>query len=193
VTERERMNADLRETTEALTRANRELDRLARTDALTELANRRQFMEVLARELDRAVRYGRPLALVLLDLDRFKVVNDTHGHAAGDRVLKAAARALRSVCRDVDLAARIGGEELALLLPETGVAGASSLAERLRQTLEATQHELPTGGTFQVTASMGIASAGENARTAADLMDRADQALYRAKEEGRNRVVVAAS
>lgn len=191
VTDRERMERELRETSRALRDANAELERLANTDPLTGLANRRHFMEGLARELDRSDRYEHPLSLVVLDLDRFKSVNDTHGHAAGDAVLRSAGRTLESVCREVDLPARTGGEEMALLLPETDREGARAVAERVRTRIERTEHTSPDGESFGVTASVGVAEAGPSARTPEQLLRRADEALYRAKEKGRNRVVVA--
>lgn len=174
-----------------LEKANVELERLARTDALTGLANRRRFMEALETEVERSRRYGRPLSVVLLDLDRFKQVNDAHGHAAGDAVLKEAAQALRSVCRDVDLAARIGGEELALLLPETDTHGARTVAERVRERIEDAPHRAPSGDPFRVTASLGVATADGESPGGEALLQEADEALYRAKEGGRNRVVAA--
>ena len=183
VTLRERIRRDLE-------RANADLDRLARTDPLTGLANRRHFMESLEREADRCQRYLRPMSIVLLDLDHFKSVNDTHGHAAGDDVLRETAVVLRSVCRDVDLAARLGGEELALLLPETEASGAGVVAERVRERIATAPHRSPAGQTFQVTASLGVATALSSWDGEA-LLQAADEALYRAKAEGRDRVVVA--
>jgi diguanylate cyclase (GGDEF)-like protein len=176
-----------------LHRANRELKRLAHEDALTGLANRRSFMDALEREVERSDRYTRPLSLVLLDMDFFKQVNDTHGHAAGDDVLRSAAGVLRSVCRDVDLAARLGGEELALLLPETDAAGAATVAERVRTRMESATHESPAGQTFTVTASIGVASVPAGTKSGTALLQAADEALYRAKGGGRNRVVMSAS
>lgn len=184
VTLRERMRL-------ALEQANADLEHLARTDPLTALANRRHFMETLEREVDRSQRYRRPLSLVLLDLDHFKKVNDTHGHAAGDDVLKAAAGVLHSVCRDVDLASRIGGEELALILPETDAAGARIVAERVRSRIQAGRHVSTAGEAFQVTASIGIATADANTVSGEALLQSADEALYQAKDGGRNRVVAA--
>ncbi|HKJ01798.1 MAG TPA: GGDEF domain-containing protein, partial [Longimicrobiales bacterium] len=141
-------------------------------------------------EVERAHRYGRALSMVLLDLDYFKKVNDTHGHAAGDEVLRAAAGVLRSVCRELDLAGRLGGEELALLLPETDALGAGTVAERVRTRLEATRHRSPAGETFSVTASFGVASVGAGVETGEALLQAADEALYRAKRGGRNRVIL---
>jgi diguanylate cyclase (GGDEF)-like protein len=174
----------------ALERANADLKLLANTDPLTGLANRRRFMEALDQEMERAQRYARPLSLVLLDLDYFKKVNDTHGHAAGDDVLRSAAKVLRSVCRDLDLAARLGGEELALLLPETDAAGAGTVAERVRRRMETTAHLSPMGETFSVTASIGVASLRMGTDSGEVLLRTADEALYRAKRGGRNRVVM---
>ncbi len=191
VTERRRIERELRETTAALGSANEELERLANTDPLTGLANRRQFTGMLERETERAARYSRPLSIVLLDLDHFKKVNDTHGHAAGDDVLRAAAAVLKAACRDVDLAARIGGEELALLLPETDSGGAEIVAERVREEIEAGRHRSPDGVQFRVTASIGVASSRGGDESGKDLLQASDEALYAAKDGGRNRVVIA--
>ncbi len=191
VTERRRIERELRETTVALESANEQLERLANTDPLTGLANRRHFTGMLEREKERSVRYSRPLSIVLLDLDHFKKVNDTHGHAAGDDVLRAAAAVLEAACRDVDLAARIGGEELALLLPETDAQGAEIVAERVREEIEAGRHRSPDGVRFRVTASIGVASSRGGEESGEDLLQASDKALYAAKDGGRNRVVIA--
>jgi diguanylate cyclase (GGDEF)-like protein len=183
VTVRERTQRELE-------RAYAEVERLARTDPLTGLANRRHFMEALELEVERSERYHRPLSLISLDMDHFKEVNDTHGHGAGDEVLKEAAQVLRSVCRDVDLPARLGGEELALLLPETDAAGARIVAERIRERIAAGAHTSLNGQPFRVTASLGVATAREES-TGEALLQAADQALYRAKDAGRNQVVAA--
>jgi diguanylate cyclase (GGDEF)-like protein len=168
-----------------------ELERLSRTDSLTGLLNRRRFLEMCEREQIRAARYGRPLSLVLVDLDHFKQVNDTHGHAAGDQVLVEVARVLRSGVRDVDLVARYGGEEFAVLLPDTGRAGAEEVAARCLRLIESTPI-LVDSQRLDVTASMGVAAIPhERAKRVEDLIRLADDALYRAKREGRNRVVAA--
>jgi diguanylate cyclase (GGDEF)-like protein len=194
VTERRRMERELLDTTSELRQANEELERLANTDALTGLANRRRFMRRLERELDRSQRYDRPLSLILLDLDGFKQVNDVHGHAVGDAVLEATAEVMRSVCREVDVPARLGGEELALLVPETGMDGALALAERLRARLQERTHLDEEGMPFTVTASLGVATRGAGGRGSPDaLLHRADMALYDAKNGGRNRVVVSSA
>jgi two-component system cell cycle response regulator len=145
----------------------------------------------LEAEIDRAQRYDRPLSLLLVDLDHFKDVNDTHGHAGGDEVLRAVADVLAAVCRDVDLAARIGGEEFAILLPETDARGAEHVAERARGRIAESHHRAPSGAGFRITASAGVASLGREVTSAEGLLQAADDALYRAKGEGRNRVVAA--
>jgi diguanylate cyclase (GGDEF)-like protein len=160
----------------------------ASTDSLTGLANRRMLDEELVLEWRRADRVGDSLAFVLLDLDNFKQVNDTHGHQAGDAVLRAVGQVLHTGVRQVDLAGRYGGEEFALILPETDLPGALKLAERLRAALETTSVELPDGKALQVTASFGVALKDE-LFSADELVAVADEALYAAKRAGKNRVV----
>jgi diguanylate cyclase (GGDEF)-like protein len=162
----------------------------AATDGLTGVANRRSFDDELALEWRRAERVGDSLALVLVDLDDFKSVNDGRGHQAGDAVLRRVATILDSGARQVDLAARYGGEEFALLTPETDLVGATKLAERLRADLEAATIELPNGGELSVTASFGVAVKGELQKPE-QLVAAADEALYEAKRNGKNRVVAA--
>jgi diguanylate cyclase (GGDEF)-like protein len=167
--------------------------RLASTDALTGLTNRRSFLEIAERELARSRRYGSPLALVLVDLDHFKHVNDRFGHLAGDQVLIGAAHALAGGLRDVDVIARHGGEEFAILLPQTELAGAREVAERSARKLAETTILVDSTEPVHVTASMGVAStAGSRATSLDDLLRRADAALYAAKRAGRDRVEVAA-
>jgi diguanylate cyclase (GGDEF)-like protein len=160
------------------------------TDELTGLANRRRFMEVLELELRRSDRFRSPLALVLADLDDFKLVNDRFGHQTGDDVLRALSRVFRASLRDVDLPARLGGEEFAVLLPETDALGAEGLAERLRVELAALQLQGPAAEPLRVTASFGVAVYPE-AATGDDLLTAADAALYVAKAAGKNRVILA--
>jgi diguanylate cyclase (GGDEF)-like protein len=178
---------------EALAERARELEILARHDPLTGLANRRHFTEALERAVRHARRTGGDVALLVADLDRFKNVNDTLGHPAGDEVLKAVARIFSEDTRADDLVARLGGEEFALLLVDTSEEGALARAERLRTRLEATEIPLPGGRTCQVTSSFGVAT--QDPRLPADdgdrLLSRADLALYEAKRTGRNRCVVA--
>jgi diguanylate cyclase (GGDEF)-like protein len=163
------------------------VQRQATTDELTELANRRRFAETLDTELRRAERFGESLALVLADLDDFKRVNDRHGHQVGDQVLRAFADCLRKRVRVIDVAARLGGEEFAVLLVETDLAGAAALAESLREAVAALEVPVPSGDPVRLTASFGVA-AHPQARTADDLLAAADSGLYRAKREGKNRV-----
>ena len=165
-----------------------ETSRRSRTDALTGLWNRRHFDEQLERVLNETDRFGGSCALVICDLDHFKQVNDTYGHDAGDAVLQQVSAVLRDGVRTVDICARLGGEELALILPQTAFDGAVELAERLRLAVEATP--VPHNGvTIRVTVSMGVAiyRAGSDAK--GGLFKRADEYLYLAKNQGRNRVV----
>lgn len=163
------------------------LSRQSREDALTGVANRRCFDERLATEIQRAARYGHPLALVLLDLDHFKRINDSAGHAAGDEVLRVVAGIMRAQARSSDLPARLGGEEFAILLPEQAEASALRAAELLRAAIAEHDFSWLRPG-LRVTLSAGVArwSQGESSD---DLMRHADQALYRAKAAGRNQVL----
>ena len=167
----------------------REVERLSTTDPLTGLSNRRHFDAAAQLEILRARRHHRPLSAVMLDVDHFKLVNDTHGHAAGDRVLVALSGLCVAMSRRTDLKARLGGEEFCLLLPETSAASAHQVADRIRTGLQGLPFE-NAGRTFHVTVSMGVAGhTGEEVLDA--LLARADRALYQAKDSGRNRVVVA--
>ncbi len=164
------------------------VERQAVTDELTGLSNRRRFEEALESEVERFRRFGQPVGLVMLDIDNFKSVNDTHGHQQGDVVLQEVARVLRETSREVDEPARYGGEELAVVLPGTDLEGAVNLAERVRHGIE--QLELSAAGNgraLRITASLGVATlpgAGYDARS---LVEAADDALYRAKRLGKNR------
>ena len=186
---RNELEQRVQERTRALEEANRQLAEMSKTDSLTGLQNRRAFLEASERELHRAARSGQHCSIVMADLDHFKEVNDRHGHAAGDAMLKAAASALRSVLRGEDVVARWGGEEFILFLPNTDSDAARVVAEKARSTLAAARAaEGTTGG---VTASFGIAT-HRAGRTLESTIAAADQALYRAKEAGRNRVLVEA-
>ena len=160
------------------------------TDELTGLVNRRRFLEALRSEITRGKRLGGRLSVVLADLDGFKLVNDRFGHHAGDEVLIAFADLLRAHGRDVDVAARLGGEEFAILLPETGLDGASTVADRLCRSLAELQIPIGVGEKVTVTASFGVAELGES-QSVDGLLRAADSALYRAKEHGKNRVELA--
>jgi diguanylate cyclase (GGDEF)-like protein len=159
------------------------------TDELTGLSNSRHFRELITKEAARAERFGHELALILLDLDDFKQVNDAYGHLQGDRVLRMVGRVLRIESRGVDEPARYGGEEFAVALPETGIEGALDLAERVRARIESEQVPRVGGsGAVTVTASVGAASMHGSANGAEALIAAADAALYEAKSAGKNRV-----
>lgn len=167
-----------------------ELRQMAVTDSLTGALTRRGFMREADKALEQARRYGHPLSCIALDVDRFKLVNDTYGHPTGDRVLRAIAASCRSVMRAVDQLGRLGGEEFAILLPETSQDGAAAVAERLRQQIAATRLETDSGS-LSVTASFGVAAISPDRNTIETALAAADEALYQAKTTGRNRVVAA--
>ena len=158
-------------------------------DALTGLANRRSFELALAREIDRVARAGEPALLLALDIDHFKKVNDSHGHASGDVVLKAVAKALLECVRPMDLVARIGGEEFAIVMPNCAPAFGEAVAERVRRRVEAMPVAIGVAQQLQVSVSIGGAFAPQWVRSSPTLwIERADLQLYRAKAAGRNRV-----
>ena len=166
-------------------------ERSARTDPLTSLANRRVFDEVLDREIRRSRRYRWPLTVLLLDLDRFKDVNDAWGHLLGDLVLERIGDILRRTVREADIACRFGGEEFAVVLPETTRLGGYAVAERIRRRVEEAFLEEPVGGhAIDVTVSCGLACFPDDGLHASEIVARADEALYGAKRAGRNRVGV---
>lgn len=171
--------------------ARQQLELLANRDGLTGLTNRRHFMLLAEQELARAQRYRRPLTVGMADLDHFKRLNDTYGHAAGDAVLKAFAALVGETLRQSDLSCRYGGEEFAFLFPEVAIDEATRLAERLRERFAEVEIRIPDGRLVRVTFSMGLADATILPLEGA--LKRADEALYEAKRSGRNRIAVAGS
>ena len=176
------------ETLESTMADNRRLEELATTDPLTRVLNRRALSDRLAIEMDRARRYASDLAILLIDIDFFKRVNDSAGHLAGDEVLRQIAGRIQTAVRTVDIVARYGGEEFVVILPETLPAGAVTFAERLRAGIEA--HEFVVGGReIRLTVSIGISTfPAADIASADDFFARADAAMYRAKQNGRNQV-----
>jgi len=169
--------------------SNRRLERLSITDGLTQLYNHRYFQDELARAFEESLRYQRPLALALIDLDFFKKVNDNFGHAVGDEVLKAVSRIFLESIRTSDLAARYGGEEFAVLMPETNMEDALQFAEKIRTMVENTPVPTNDGQEIRVTVSLGVATVPHpRLLTARDLVENADKCLYEAKQRGRNQV-----
>ena len=163
-----------------------EVRQLAITDPLTKLLNRRKFEELALREFDRSRRYHRPLCVIMVDLDQFKQINDTHGHLVGDQALVTLAAMFKQNLRTIDTLARVGGEEFAVLLPETAAIEALATAERLRKGCE--KMNLTSGhGTISLTISLGVTELDDMCITLTELIDRADHALYASKRNGRNR------
>ncbi len=171
-------------------RLERSLSELARTDALTGLPNRRAFEEGLAAALLRSERYGHPATLLMMDVDHFKRVNDSHGHPTGDVVLRQLGRLIRELAREVDVPGRLGGEEFALLLEHTSPEAGLVVAERIRNALSRIPFE-GAEGSFRVTLSLGLAGCPQHAREASALLRIADEALYEAKSQGRDRCRIA--
>ncbi len=181
----------LAEKNEELQQANEILAQLSITDGLTKLHNHRYFQDHLTREIKRVSRTKQPLSLILLDIDDFKLLNDTHGHAAGDEVLMSLASIMNDSARESDLIARYGGEEFVILMPNTDLAGAVHLAEKIRMAVESTR--LIIGDSMkpiEITISLGVALFDGNRR---EFFSEADRALYQAKAAGKNCVIIAAS
>ena len=167
---------------------------LAITDSLTGLYNRRYMESHLTTLVEQAATRGKPLTALVLDIDYFKAINDTHGHDAGDDVLREFATRIRKAIRGIDLACRYGGEEFVIVMPETDMAVATVVAERLRRRIASERFSIQQGSSaIEVTISVGIATLDTADDTAASILKRADQALYRAKRDGRNRVVANAA
>lgn len=165
------------------------MEQLAITDTLTGLYNRRHFFTLAENEIERALRYQKQLAMIMIDIDHFKTVNDTFGHTAGDRVLQTITSLCSQTLRKIDIMGRYGGEEFTIILPETSLDHARAVAERLRQIIESA--ELTTSqGVVKITASLGLAMLDSTCNALESLLDCADKALYKAKQAGRNRVSV---
>lgn len=173
---------------------NRVLEEASARDALTGLYNRWFVIDKIESEINRSLRHGTSMALLMMDIDHFKNVNDTYGHTAGDHVLQVVARLLKESCRVYDVAGRYGGEEFCLLLPQIEVMSTTSVAERIRYRLATTPMDVTGATSVVVTASIGIAAldatSSNPAMSPAALIDRADRALYQAKHHGRNRVAL---
>ncbi|EIK51704.1 sensory box protein [Stutzerimonas stutzeri TS44] len=167
-----------------------ELQRLATTDVLTQSSNRRHFFDCAQREFEHAQRFASPLAFLLLDIDDFKRINDTHGHPIGDQVLQRVARCGSSVLRRGDVFGRIGGEEFAAVLPGCQPDLAEQIAQRLQREIQRLSFNLPNGARFSVTASFGLTYLRANDSELAAVFARADTAMYKAKRLGKNQVVV---
>lgn len=176
----------------SLDRAWNAVNELAMQDSLTGLSNRRRFMPAAQRELELADRHQQALALLVLDVDHFKNINDAFGHVAGDNVLMEISARCQRALRSTDLLARWGGEEFIMLLPNTSLPQARQLAERVRECIVATPHVMPNGQIVRVTASLGAAGTapGQSSLSLDELIQRADAALYRAKSGGRDRVSI---
>lgn len=170
-----------------------ELQQLAIRDSLTQVFNRRYFMEQLQREAERFFRTGERLSLLMIDADEFKSVNDRYGHATGDRVLQVIARCCATSLRPYDVLARFGGEEFAVLLPATEISAAYEVAERIRASVADARIDAGDAGMIGVTVSIGVSSLSRADEGCRGLFDTADSALYDAKRGGRNRTVVGAT
>lgn len=171
-------------------KAQEEIQRLANTDMLTKLANRRHFLELAEIEISRVKRFKNPLSVLMLDIDKFKSVNDTYGHDVGDKVIASVGDLCRQWLREIDIAGRLGGEEFAVLLPDTPLELAQTVAERLRCQFENHSVLLSDGTVLKFTVSIGCVSSSDATLDIAELLKQADHKLYQAKQEGRNRVVV---
>ena len=166
---------------------------LSVTDDLTQLYNSRYLTQVLRRETKRASRSGRPLSLLFVDLDGFKTINDRHGHLFGSRALVEAAGVIRASARETDMVARFGGDEFALVLPDTGSEGAASVGERIRERIASFRFLQTEGLDIQLTVSIGVATLPDVAASAEQLIQAADEAMYQVKDHGKNGIFIAGS
>ncbi len=181
----ERLESDLKS-------AQIELERMAKIDFLTGIANNRFFFEAGESEIQRAHRYNRPLAVLMVDLDHFKKINDTYGHAIGDKALMELAVTCKDLLRNIDIFGRLGGEEFAILLPETDIVGGGIIAERLLSAIAKTNIEADNK-ILHITVSIGVAELLPDENQLETLLKRADDAMYEAKRKGRNQVIIALS
>ena len=185
---RELLEKEVKERTYELEQANKKLDLISRTDELTQLPNRRDMHRTIEKEVDRANRFKKPFSIIFIDIDHFKDVNDTYGHAAGDAVLKSVASTIRNLLRKYDVLARYGGEEFLTLLPETEMGDAALVAERFRKHIEH-QTIFFGGQEIKVTITLGVAQF-DSSQGAERCIQLADKALYEGKEHGRNKVIL---
>ncbi len=176
----------LRENQRELQELNKRLSKLASLDPLTEAYNRRHFLELGNTEFAKAQRFHRPLSVIMLDVDKFKAINDTYGHPTGDAALKQLTKLCQNAGRSSEVVGRFGGEEFVLCCPDTDQAGAMALAERLRASIEESTLNFD-GHSLNYTASMGVTSIRDDDKSLNDMLRRADQLLYQSKESGRNR------
>lgn len=182
----ENLEQKVEERTTALLEANRKLKELASTDMLTGLLNRRAFMEEAKGKFKLAKRYQRPLSFLMIDIDHFKRVNDTYGHQAGDLVLVEFSKIMNACLRETDILGRIGGEEFAIILPETSLEQTAELSERLLEKVRKAEIELDAGKKISLTTSIGVATVPPLSMDVETVMKEADKALYRAKSGGRD-------
>ncbi|QSP94460.1 diguanylate cyclase [Marinobacter salinisoli] len=180
---------DIASSKRALEHANDQLAKLSMTDRLTGLLNRGTWENLLDTEYERFRRYAHTASLVMFDIDHFKTVNDTHGHLAGDEVIKHTAATMKSLLRQSDIAGRYGGEEFGIILPETDAAGAQVICERLRETIEHSIVET-SAADIRYTISIGIAASSTTQENYIQWLQQADEALYTAKKSGRNKVIL---
>lgn len=185
------MHLKVKRLQDELLEKNAMLSRLSSSDPVTGLRTRRFVTDMLALEFLRSGRYGTPLCVLMADLDHFKDVNDRHGHPAGDAVLAGVGELLNGLLRASDVAGRYGGEEMLVLLPQTGAEGGLATAERFRSAVEAAHFEIASGERLTITVSIGVAAHQSGLQSPSELVMAADDALYQAKAEGRNRVVLA--
>ena len=190
VDELKQMNKKLNTLTEELSRKNAVLADQAEKDGLTDLYNHRFFFEFLNKHILQAQRYQRPFTLILLDIDHFKVINDTYGHQCGDQILKDLAEILQDSVRKSDITARYGGEEFAVIMPETEIRGAAIAAENIRYKIQQHLFQVSADQSIQFTISLGVVQFTESMKGVKELMGEADKCLYQAKRGGRNRVCI---